>query len=84
MQYTGKYAEAKDGWDRIGPLAFFHREKDEVSFFVLKIHILWHETFFHDEHKIDQTALCSLPYFISPGHRGGVGSVPAVSQVASF
>ena len=31
MHYTGKYAEAKDGWDSIGPLAFFHREKDEVS-----------------------------------------------------
>jgi len=27
----GKYAEAKDGWDSVGPLAFFHREKDEVS-----------------------------------------------------
>merc|ERR1711974_228241 len=27
----GKYAEAKDGWDRVGPLAFFHREKDEIT-----------------------------------------------------
>jgi len=27
----GKYGEAKEGWDNIGPLAFFHREKDEVS-----------------------------------------------------
>ena len=27
----GKYGEAKEGWDNIGPLAFFHREKDEVG-----------------------------------------------------
>ena len=33
MQSTGKYAEAKDGWDLVGPLAFFHREKDDVSLF---------------------------------------------------
>ena len=32
MNYAGKYAEAKDGWDSVGPLAFFHREKDEVRF----------------------------------------------------
>ena len=36
MQSTGKYAEAKDGWDLVGPLAFFHREKDEVSFLLSK------------------------------------------------
>jgi len=28
---SGSYNEAFDNWDRIGPLAFFHREKDEVS-----------------------------------------------------
>jgi hypothetical protein len=27
---SGKYEEARAGWDTIGPLAFFHRERDEV------------------------------------------------------